>query len=306
MRLGFIGLGRMGFPIAGHLADAGHELAVADIDPAQVAAWLEAHPGTGAETPAAAARGAEVVISSLPADAQLLAVASGDDGVLASAADQAIWIDHTTASAKVSRELAAQACTHGVGFMDAPVSGGVDGARAGTLAVMVGGEDSEVERARPVMEAYAARISHMGPAGAGQLTKMTNQICVVGLCQALVEGLDFAEAAGLDLERVVEVMLAGASASWEMENRWRPMAEGIYDFGFATELMRKDIGLCLEEARASGVALPVTALVDQFLSEVESLGGARWDWCSLMERQRRLRLGAQPADGGERQVVDVS
>ncbi len=296
MRVAFIGLGRMGFPMAGHLASAGHELTVLDVDEAAAATWLETHAGASAATPAEAVADAELVVTSLPADLQLHAVATGEGAVLGAAGDGVVWVDHTTASAKLSRELADEARAHGVGFVDAPVSGGVDGARAGTLAVMAGGESGDVEKARPVMDVYAARISHMGPAGAGQLTKMTNQICVVGLCQALVEGLDFAEAAGLDLERVVEVMLAGASASWEMENRWRPMAEGDYDFGFATELMRKDIGLCLEEARTSGVSLPVTALVDQFLSEVEALGGARWDWCSLMERQRRLRVGV--ADAG--------
>ena len=292
MKIAFVGLGRMGFPIAGHLAQAGHELAVVDLDQAQVNAWIEEHDGVAAATPAEAVLDAEFVVTSLPADAQLRDTGLGDSGILGSAKTGAVWIDHTTASAKVSRELADQAAQRGVGFLDAPVSGGVDGARAGTLAVMVGGDASAFQRAEAVLETYAARISHMGPAGSGQLTKMTNQICVVGLCQALVEGLDFAEASGLDLERVVEVMLAGASSSWEMENRWRPMAEGSYDFGFATELMRKDIGLCLAEARDAGVALPVTAIVDQFLSEVESMGGARWDWCSLMERQRRLRIGA--------------
>ena len=292
MKIAFVGLGRMGFPIAGHLAQAGHELAVVDLDQAQVNAWIEEHDGVAAATPAEAVLDAEFVVTSLPADTQLRDTGLGDSGILGSAKTGAVWIDHTTASAKVSRELADQAAQRGVGFLDAPVSGGVDGARAGTLAVMVGGDASAFQRAEAVLETYAARISHMGPAGSGQLTKMTNQICVVGLCQALVEGLDFAEASGLDLERVVEVMLAGASSSWEMENRWRPMAEGSYDFGFATELMRKDIGLCLAEARDAGVALPVTAIVDQFLSEVESMGGARWDWCSLMERQRRLRIGA--------------
>jgi len=292
MKIAFVGLGRMGFPIAGHLAQVGHELAVVDLDQAQVNAWIEEHDGVAAATPAEAVLDAEFVVTSLPADAQLRDTGLGDSGILGSAKTGAVWIDHTTASAKVSRELADQAAQRGVGFLDAPVSGGVDGARAGTLAVMVGGDASAFQRAEAVLETYAARISHMGPAGSGQLTKMTNQICVVGLCQALVEGLDFAEASGLDLERVVEVMLAGASSSWEMENRWRPMAEGSYDFGFATELMRKDIGLCLAEARDAGVALPVTAIVDQFLSEVESMGGARWDWCSLMERQRRLRIGA--------------
>jgi 3-hydroxyisobutyrate dehydrogenase-like beta-hydroxyacid dehydrogenase len=292
MKIAFVGLGRMGFPMAGHLARAGHELTVVDLDQTQVSKWIEEHGGVAAATPAEAVHDAEFVVTSLPADAQLRDTGLGDSGILDAANTGAVWIDHTTASAKVSRELAGQAAERGVGFLDAPVSGGVDGARAGTLAVMVGGEEDSFQRAEAVLETYSARISHMGPSGSGQLTKMTNQICVVGLCQALVEGLDFAEASGLDLERVVEVMLAGASSSWEMENRWRPMAEGSYDFGFATELMRKDIGLCLAEARDAGVALPVTAIVDQFLSEVENMGGGRWDWCSLMERQRRLRIGA--------------
>ena len=299
MKIAFIGLGRMGYPMAGHLATAGHELAVVDVDQQHVAGWVAEHGGRPAATPREALAGADVVVSSLPADAQLRAVAEGEEGVLAGASDGVVWIDHTTASAGVSGELAASAARHGAGFVDAPVSGGVDGARAGTLAVMAGGEVDHFERARELMEAYAARITHMGPVGTGQLTKMTNQICVAGLCQALVEGLDFAEASGLELERVVDVMLAGASTSWQVENRWQPMAEGEYDFGFATELMRKDIGLCLAEAREAGVALPVTALVDQFLSEVESLGGARWDWCSLMERQRRLRAGAPGVAAGE-------
>ena len=296
MRVAFIGLGRMGYPMAGHLAGAGHGLAVVDVDDAQVSSWLSEHAGEAAASGAEAARGAELIVTSLPADAQLLAVADGEEGVLAGAEAGTVWVDHTTASARASRAVAEQASKAGVGFVDAPVSGGVDGARRGALAIMAGGEAAHLDAARPLLEAYAARISHMGPVGAGQLTKMTNQICVVGLCQALVEGLDFAEASGLDLERVVEVMLSGASTSWQMENRWKPMADGEYDFGFATELMRKDIGLCLAEARESGVALPVTALVDQFLSEVESMGGARWDWCSLMERQRRLRNGLQTDD----------
>ena len=303
MKLAFIGLGRMGFPMAGHLAAAGHELTVVDVDTTQVAAWIDEHGGQAAASPAEAADAAEIVVSSLPADAHLRTVGSRDNGILETAGEGVVWLDHTTASAKVSRELAEHAGQRGVGFIDAPVSGGVDGARAGTLAIMAGGEADDLERARPVMKSYSARISHMGPVGTGQLTKMTNQICVVGLCQALVEGLDFAQAAGLDVESVVEVMLGGASASWEMENRWRPMVEGSYDFGFATELMRKDIGLCLAEARDSGVALPVTALVDQFLAEVESLGGARWDWCSLMERQRRLRAGSP---GAELEAADAS
>ena len=288
MKIAFIGLGRMGGPIAGHLAAAGHNVTVVEPNLDTLSHWCQNHEGTSAPSAGAAATDAEVVITSLPADAQLQAVAEGILGHLPSGG---VWVDHTTASVQISRTLARDASTRDFGFIDAPVSGGVDGATHGTLAIMAGGTTTDIDRVRPLLECYAKRISHMGDAGTGQLTKMTNQICVVGIGQALAEGLDFAETAGLDLEKVVGVMLSGASASWQMENRWQAMANSDYEFGFATELMRKDIGLCLAEARRSGVGLPVTALVDQFLSDVEALGGKRWDWCSLMERQRGARRG---------------
>ena len=288
MKIAFIGLGRMGGPIAGHLAAAGHNVTVVEPNLDTLSRWCQNHEGTSAPSAGAAASDAEVVITSLPADAQLQAVA---EGILDNLPSSGVWVDHTTASVQISRTLARDASTRDLGFIDAPVSGGVDGATRGTLAIMAGGTTTDIDRVRPLLECYAKRISHMGDAGTGQLTKMTNQICVVGIGQALAEGLDFAETAGLDLEKVVRVMLSGASASWQMDNRWQAMANSDYEFGFATELMRKDIGLCLAEARRSGVGLPVTALVDQFLSDVEALGGKRWDWCSLMERQRGARRG---------------
>ena len=288
MKIAFIGLGRMGGPIAGHLAAAGHNVTVVEPNLDTLSRWCQNHEGTSAPSAGAAASDAEVVITSLPADAQLQAVA---EGILDHLPSSGVWVDHTTASVQISRTLARDASTRDLGFIDAPVSGGVDGATRGTLAIMAGGTTTDIDRVRPLLECYAKRISHMGDAGTGQLTKMTNQICVVGIGQALAEGLDFAETAGLDLEKVVGVMLSGASASWQMDNRWQAMANSDYEFGFATELMRKDIGLGLAEARRSGVGLPVTALVDQFLSDVEALGGKRWDWCSLMERQRGARRG---------------
>jgi 3-hydroxyisobutyrate dehydrogenase len=201
----------------------------------------------------------------------------------------AVWVDHSTTSAQASREVAAEVAAAGAQFLDAPVSGGVDGARNGTLTVMVGGDEAAFATAEPVVASYGARIVLMGPSGAGQITKMTNQICVVGLCQALAEGLDFAETAGLDVNRVIHVMLQGSSASWQMANRAERMLAGEYDYGFSTTLMRKDVGLVLDEAEAMNVPLPVTSLVGQMLAEVTAMGGAQWDWCSLMERQRRRR-----------------
>jgi 3-hydroxyisobutyrate dehydrogenase-like beta-hydroxyacid dehydrogenase len=201
----------------------------------------------------------------------------------------AVWIDHSTSSAQAAREVAAEVAAAGAQFLDAPVSGGVDGARNGTLTVMVGGDDAAFATVEPMVAAYGARVVLMGPSGAGQITKMTNQICVVGLCQALAEGLDFAETAGLDVSRVIHVMLQGSSASWQMANRADKMLAGEYDYGFSTTLMRKDVGLVLDEAEAMNVPLPVTSLVGQMLAEVTAMGGAQWDWCSLMERQRRRR-----------------
>ncbi len=281
-----IGIGRMGWHMAAHLAKAGHEVTVCDAVPGLADQWVAEHGGAAAAEPATAAAGRDLVVTSLPADPQLRAVAAAIVPVLARGA---VWIDHSTTSAQASREVAVVVAATGAQFLDAPVSGGVDGARNGTLTVMVGGDDAAFATAEPVVAAYGARIVLMGPSGAGQITKMTNQICVVGLCQALAEGLDFAETAGLDVNRVIHVMLQGSSASWQMANRAERMLAGEYDYGFSTTLMRKDVGLVLDEAEAMNVPLPVTSLVGQMLAEVTAMGGAQWDWCSLMERQRRRR-----------------
>jgi 3-hydroxyisobutyrate dehydrogenase len=281
-----IGIGRMGWHMAAHLAKAGHEVTVCDAVPGLADQWVAEHGGASAADPAAAAAGRDLVVTSLPADPQLRAVAAAIVPVLVPGA---VWIDHSTTSAQASREVAVEVAAVGAQFLDAPVSGGVDGARNGTLTVMVGGDEDAFATAEPVVASYGARIVLMGPSGAGQITKMTNQICVVGLCQALAEGLDFAETAGLDVNRVIHVMLQGSSASWQMANRAERMLAGEYDYGFSTTLMRKDVGLVLDEAEAMNVPLPVTSLVGQMLAEVTAMGGAQWDWCSLMERQRRRR-----------------
>jgi 3-hydroxyisobutyrate dehydrogenase len=281
-----IGIGRMGWHMAAHLAKAGHDVTVCDAVPGLADQWVAEHGGASAADPATAAAGRDLVVTSLPADPQLRAVAAAIVPVLARGA---VWVDHSTTSAQASREVAAEVAAAGAQFLDAPVSGGVDGARNGTLTVMVGGDEAAFATAEPVVASYGARIVLMGPSGAGQITKMTNQICVVGLCQALAEGLDFAETAGLDVNRVIHVMLQGSSASWQMANRAERMLAGEYDYGFSTTLMRKDVGLVLDEAEAMNVPLPVTSLVGQMLAEVTAMGGAQWDWCSLMERQRRRR-----------------
>jgi 3-hydroxyisobutyrate dehydrogenase len=281
-----IGIGRMGWHMAAHLAKAGHDVTVCDAVPGLADQWVAEHGGASAAEPATAAAGRDLVVTSLPADPQLRAVAAAIVPVLARGA---VWVDHSTTSAQASREVAAEVAAAGAQFLDAPVSGGVDGARNGTLTVMVGGDEAAFATAEPVVASYGARIVLMGPSGAGQITKMTNQICVVGLCQALAEGLDFAETAGLDVNRVIHVMLQGSSASWQMANRAERMLAGEYDYGFSTTLMRKDVGLVLDEAEAMNVPLPVTSLVGQMLAEVTARGGAQWDWCSLMERQRRRR-----------------
>ena len=284
-----IGIGRMGWHMAAHLAGKGHSVTVCDVVPGVAERWVEEHGGRAAADPAAAVHGRAFVITSLPADPQLCAVA---DGIVGQLAPGTVWVDHSTTSAHAAREVSAAVVAAGSQFLDAPVSGGVDGARNGTLTVMAGGDERAFAAAEPLIAAYGARIVLMGGAGAGQITKMTNQICVVGLCQALAEGLDFAETAGLDVSKVIHVMLQGASASWQMANRAERMLAGEYDYGFSTALMRKDIGLVLDEARAMDVPLPVTAAVGQMLAEVAAMGGAQWDWCSLMERQRLRRSPA--------------
>lgn len=285
-RIAFIGIGRMGWHMAAHLVTAGHSVTVCDAAPGVAERWAAEHSGNAAASPAQAVLGCTVVITSLPADPQLRSVAAEIVPLLEGGT---IWVDHSTTSAQAAREIADDVAAAGSQFLDAPVSGGVDGARKGTLTVMTGGDDSAFAAAELVIAAYGARIVLMGPSGAGQITKMTNQICVVGLCQALAEGLDFAESSGLDVQKVIHVMLQGSSASWQMANRADKMLAGEYDYGFSTTLMRKDIGLVLDEANAMNVPLPVTAMVGQMLAEVTSMGGASWDWCSLMERQRRRR-----------------
>jgi 3-hydroxyisobutyrate dehydrogenase len=283
MRIAFIGLGRMGWHLAGHLAAAGHELSVFDIDPDAGARWAAEFTGTAASSIEEAVRDCAVVCSSVPADPQLRAIWDEAQGALA---EGAVWIDHSTTSAEIARELAAEAAATGRAFVDAPVSGGTVGAENGKLAVMAGGDAVAWETASQVVAAYAARANLIGGPGAGQLTKMANQICVVGVGQALAEGLVFAEQSGLDPRKVLEVMLTGSSTSWMMENRAEQMIAGEFDFGFSTTLMRKDVSLVLDEADRQGVELPVTALTAELLDEVDAMGGAGWDWCSLMQRQR--------------------
>lgn len=283
MRIAFIGLGRMGWHLAGHLAAAGHELSVFDIDADTSQRWAAEFSGTAAASIADAVADCAVICSSVPADPQLRSIWDAAQGSLAGGA---IWIDHSTTSAEIARELAAEATACGCSFIDAPVSGGTVGAENGKLAVMAGGDAVAWETASQVVGAYAARANLIGGPGAGQLTKMANQICVLGVGQALAEGLTFAEQSGLDPRKVLEVMLTGSSASWMMENRAESMIAGEFDFGFSTTLMRKDVSLVLDEADRKGFELPVTALVAELLDEVDAMGGANGDWCSLMQRQR--------------------
>lgn len=287
MRIAFIGLGRMGWHIAAHLSDDrhGHDLVVFDVVATAMEGWSAGHRGTAAPSVAAAVTDADLIVSSLPADREVRLVV---DEALDHVAPGAVWVDHSTISADGARQYDSALRERGADFLDAPVSGGVDGARNGSLTVMAGGRPEAFERVEPTMAAYAGRTTLMGGSGAGQITKMTNQICVVGVCQALAEGLDFAMRAGLDAHEVVTAMTQGSSTSWQMENRAAQMIDGAFDFGFSTTLMRKDIGLVLDEARSMNVSLPVTALVGQFLADVEALGGADLDWCSLMMRQRQF------------------
>jgi 3-hydroxyisobutyrate dehydrogenase-like beta-hydroxyacid dehydrogenase len=287
-RVAFLGLGVMGFPMAGHLARAGHEVAVFNRSPVRAQAWAARYGGRTAPTPAEACRGASAAFVCVGRDADLREVALGPAGALAALPAGNLLVDHTTASAGLARELAAAAGARGVGFVDAPVSGGQSGAEQGILTVMAGGEEADVERARPLVASYARTFRRLGPAGSGQLAKMVNQICIAGLVEALAEGLHFAEAVGLDPLAVVDVISKGAAQSWQMENRHRTMIAGEFEHGFAVEWMRKDLGLALAEARRVGAPLPVTALVDQLYAEVEALGGRRYDTSSLLLRLRAL------------------
>ena len=287
-KLAFLGLGVMGYPMAGHLARAGHEITVYNRNGAKADAWRNEYRGRTARTPAEAAKGAEIVLMCVGNDDDVRAVATGHDGALAGMARGTILVDHTTASAVVAREVHETAAAKGVGFLDAPVSGGQAGAQNGKLTIMVGGDADTSARAEAVLAHYARAVTLMGGPGAGQLTKMVNQICIAGMVQALSEGIDFATRAGLDPERVLDVISKGAAQSWQMENRGKTMVADKFDFGFAVDWMRKDLGICLDEARRNGATLPVTSLVDQFYGKVQQRGGGRWDTSSLI---RLLREG---------------
>jgi 3-hydroxyisobutyrate dehydrogenase-like beta-hydroxyacid dehydrogenase len=275
----------MGFPMAGHLKQkGGHDLTVYNRTAAKAEEWVKKFGGTSAATPAEAAQGAEFVFTCVGNDDDLRSVTLGETGALAGMMAGAVLIDNTTASAEAARELHEVAKAKGVDFIDAPVSGGQAGAENGVLTVMCGGDEAAFEKAKPVIEAYARMVGLMGPVGAGQLTKMINQICIAGLVQGLAEGIHFGKKAGLDIENVIEVISKGAAGSWQMENRYKTMNAGKYDFGFAVDWMRKDLGIVLAEARRNGAKLPVTALVDQFYGDVQSMGGNRWDTSSLLSR----------------------
>src|SRR5205809_2471267 len=278
----------MGFPMAGHLVTkGGHELTVYNRSRAKAEAWVGRHKGRFADTPGKAAEGADIVFCCVGDDPDLRQVTLGPNGAFQKMDRGAIFVNHTPASAKVARELAAEAKKRGFEFLDAPVSGGQAGAENGQLTVMVGGDPDIFEVARPVISSYAKMVGLMGPAGAGQLTKMVNQICLAGVIQGLAEGIHFANKAGLDVDQVIGVISKGAAQSWQMENRYRTMAVGKFDFGFAVDWMRKDLAIILEEARKNGATLPVAALIDQFYAEVQAIGGRRWDTSSLIARLNR-------------------
>ena len=287
-KVAFLGLGVMGFPMAGHLKSrGGQEVVVYNRNAAKAKAWVEKHGGASAATPKEAAGGRDIVFACVGNDDDLRSVTLGPDGAFAGMKKGAIFVDHTTASANVARELAEEAGKLGLGFVDAPVSGGQAGAENGQLTVMCGGSAEHFAAIEPVAKVYAKSIRRMGEVGAGQLTKMVNQICIAGLVQALAEGLHFAERAGLDRELVVEVISKGAAQSWQMENRYKTMIADKFDFGFAVDWMRKDLGICLDEARRNGARLPVASLVDDFYADVQRLGGGRWDTSSLIARFKK-------------------
>jgi 3-hydroxyisobutyrate dehydrogenase-like beta-hydroxyacid dehydrogenase len=285
-KLAFLGLGVMGYPMAGHLAKAGHDVTVFNRTADKASKWVNQYGGHSAASPADAARNADIVLMCVGNDDDVRAVGNDALGAMQSGA---ILVDHTTASAGVAREMDAAAKERSIGFLDAPVSGGQAGAENGKLTIMVGGDEALFGKVQPVLEHYARAVTLMGPSGAGQLTKMVNQICIAGLVQALSEGINFAQRAGLDAERVLDVISKGAAQSWQMENRGKTMVADKFDFGFAVDWMRKDLGICLDTARDNGAALPVTALVDQFYARVQARGGNRWDTSSLIRLLRDPR-----------------
>jgi len=284
-KVAFIGLGVMGYPMAGHLANAGYATTVYNRTSAKAEQWCKDYQGNWAGTPREAAEGADFVFICVGNDDDLRSVVYGEDGVLAGIADGAILVDHTTASANVAREISQKSQ---VPFLDAPVSGGQAGAENGVLTVMVGGEQAAFDTAKPVIQSYARAVELLGSAGAGQLTKMVNQICIAGLVQGLSEGLDFAQRSGLDGAKVVDVISKGAAGSWQMENRGYTMLKDEFDFGFAVDWMCKDLGICLEESEKNGAALPITRIVNGYYAEIQEMGGGRWDTSSLMRRLKRV------------------
>lgn len=283
-QIAFLGLGVMGSPMAGHLANAGYQLRVFNRSTDKAQAWAETYSGVVASTPAEAAQGCEVVISCVGNDDSVRAMTLGEEGAFAVMPEGSIYVDHTTTSATVARELSTVATEKGIAFLDAPVSGGQAGAEQGILTVMAGGDADAFTRVKPILECYGRAVTLMGESGAGQLTKMVNQICIAGLVQGLSEGMAFSERAGLDSLKVLDVISKGAAQSWQMENRGQTMISGKFDFGFAVDHMRKDLGICLDEAKQNGAQLPVADLVDRFYAEVQAAGGQRWDTSSLITR----------------------
>ena len=291
MKIAFLGLGVMGYPMAGHLQKAGNTVTVYNRSATKAAQWVAEYGGKSAATPAEAAKGQEIVFCCVGRDSDLRDVTLGANGAFDAMTKGALFVDHTTASASIARELDAEAKKRGFGFVDAPVSGGQAGAVNGKLGIMCGGTEADYAKAEAAMVPYTKLAKRLGPAGAGQLTKMANQICIAGIVQGMSEAYCLMRGAGLDIEAVTDVISKGAAQSWQMENRYKTMNAGEYNHGFAVEWMRKDLGIALEEARKQGVSLPVTALVDQFYAEVENLGGKRWDTSSLFVRQETARKG---------------
>jgi len=283
-KVAFIGLGVMGFPMAGHLANAGHLVTVYNRTAAKAQLWQDTHEGNTAATPAEAADGADFIFTCVGNDDDLREVTIGDNGAFESVKPGAVFIDHTTTSAIAAKEVSAIATQKGFEFLDAPVSGGQAGAENGKLTVMTGGDEAAFEKARPVIESFAASVKLLGPSGYGQMTKMVNQICIAGLVQALSEGIHFAKRAGLDVEKVIDVISKGAAQSWQMENRYNTMMNNEFEFGFAVDWMRKDLGIAMEEAGKNGATLPITEIVDSYYSEIQKTGGNRWDTSSLISR----------------------
>ncbi|MFT4817362.1 MAG: 2-hydroxy-3-oxopropionate reductase [Pseudohongiellaceae bacterium] len=287
MKAAFIGLGVMGYPMAGHLKNAGIDVCVYNRTAEKAQRWVEQYKGSMAQSPAAAASGCDVVLSCVGNDDDVRQVLLGDAGALSAMRSGALLIDHTTASATLAREINSAAAARGVGFLDAPVSGGQAGAENGALTVMVGGEGSDYEAAKPVFESYSKFSKLLGPAGSGQLAKMVNQVCIAGIVQGLAEGLNFAQKAGLDGAALIETISKGAAGSWQMDNRFETMLADQYEFGFAVDWMRKDLGIAIAEAKNNGADLPVAELVDSFYAEIQEMGGARWDTSSLLARLTR-------------------